>query len=85
MSSTNVAHEARRSTRVRLKVVIEAKGVTEPLVCDGETIVVNRHGALISTGTPLRVGMKIQIYVIMTNTRAAADVVYVDPERPRMC
>jgi len=85
MSSPNVAHEARRSTRVRLKVVIEAKGVTEPLTCDGETIVVNRHGALISTAVPLRVGMKIQIHVIPTNARAAADVVYVDPDRPRMC
>jgi hypothetical protein len=29
-------------------VVIEARGVTEPLICDGETIVVKLHGALIS-------------------------------------
>ena len=85
MSSTNVAHEARRSTRVPLKVVIEANGVTEPLTCDGETIVVNRHGALISTGVPLRVGMKIQIQVIPTSTRAAAEVVNVHPERSRVC
>jgi hypothetical protein len=85
MSSTNIQREARRSTRVQLKLVIEAKGVTEPLTCDGETIVVNLHGALISTSVPLRVGMKIQIHVIPTNTRAAADVVYVDPDRPRVC
>lgn len=85
MSTTNLPHEARRRTRVQLKVVIEAKGVTEPLTCDGETIVVNLHGALISTAVPLRVGMKIQIHVLMMNTRAAADVVYVDPERPRVC
>ena len=85
MSSTNVPHEARRSTRVRLKVVIEAKVVTETLTCDGSTIVVNRHGALISTAVPLRGGMKIQIHVILTNKRAAADVVYVDPEQPRVC
>lgn len=85
MSTTNLPHEARRSTRVQLKVVIEAKGVTEPLTCDGETIVVNLHGALISTAVPLRVGMKIQIHVLIMNTRAAADVVYVDPERPRVC
>jgi hypothetical protein len=51
--------------------VIEAKGVTEPLTCDGETIVVNLHGALISTAVPLRVGMKIHVYV--------------DPDRPRIC
>jgi len=68
MSTTNLAREVRRSTRVQLKVVIEAKGVTEPLTCDGETIVVNLHGALISTAVPLRVGMKIQIHVMTTTT-----------------
>jgi len=55
------------------------------VTCDGETIVVNRHGALISTTIPLRVGMKIEIYVVMTGKRAPAKVVYVDPEKPRVC
>lgn len=55
------------------------------MTCDGETIVVNRHGALISTTIPLRVGMKIEIYVVMTGKRAPAKVVYVDPEKPRVC
>jgi len=41
-----------------MKVVIEAKGAIE-LLTDGETIVVNLHGALISTDFPLRTGMKI--------------------------
>jgi len=68
-----------------MKAVIEAKGVTEPLTCDGETIVVNLHGALISTAVPLRKGMMIQIHVFMTNTRASADVVHVDPKRPLLC
>jgi hypothetical protein len=85
MSTTNVPREARRSTRVQLKVVIEAKGVTEPLTCDGETLVINLHGALISTAVPLRAGMKIQVHVLSTTIRAAADVVHVDPERPRIC
>lgn len=85
MSTMNVVREARRSTRVQLKVVIEAKGVTEPLIFDGETIVVNLHGALISTAVSLREGMKIQIHVIQTNTRAAADVVHVDPDQRRFC
>ena len=85
MSTTNLASEARRSTRVQLKVVIEPKGLTEPLTCDGETIVVNLHGALISTEVPLRVGMKIQIHVMTTTTRAGADVVHVDPDRTRIC
>jgi hypothetical protein len=80
-----VVREYRRSTRVRLKVVIEARGITEPLACDGETHVVNLHGALISTAVPLRVGMEIEIHVILTNKRAAAKVVYVDPDQPRHC
>ena len=32
--------ESRRSTRVPLKVVISAQGITEPRTCDGETVVV---------------------------------------------
>jgi hypothetical protein len=53
--------ESRRSTRVPLKVVIAAQGINEQLTCDGETIIVNRHGALISCTAPLRVEMKIEI------------------------
>ncbi|MGC1645980.1 MAG: hypothetical protein WA741_09140, partial [Candidatus Sulfotelmatobacter sp.] len=85
MSQTPLTRESRRSTRVPLKVVIKAQSLTEPLTCDGETIVVNHHGALISSGVPLRVGMEIEIHVIMTDKRAPAKVVYVDPERPRVC
>jgi len=80
-----LAHEARRSTRVRLRVVIEAHGVTQPSTCEGETIVVNCHGALISTTVMLRVGMRIEVRVIQTDKRALADVVYIDPEQPRIC
>ena len=80
-----IVHESRRSTRVRLKVVIEAQGVTEPLTCEGETIVVNCHGALIATTVPLRVGMRIDVRVILTEKRGLADVVYVDPDQPRVC
>jgi hypothetical protein len=82
MAEVRVA-EARRSTRVPLKVVIAA--INEQLTCEGETIIVNRHGALISCTVPLRVEMKIEIYVIVTDKRAPAKVVYVDPERPRVC
>lgn len=85
MLSKPIVRESRRSTRVRLKVVIEARGITEPLACDGETLVVNLHGALIMTAVPLRVGMKIEIHVILTDKRAAAQVVYVDPDHPRHC
>ena len=77
--------ESRRSTRVPLKVVISAQGVSEPLTCDGETIIVNRHGALISCTAPLRVKLKIDVHVIMTAKTAKAEVVFVHPERPFVC
>ena len=83
MASTLVTHESRRSTRVRLKVVVEAHGISEPLTCEGETLVVNLHGALILTSIALRVGMKISIHVHLTGKRAPAEVVYVDPDQPR--
>jgi hypothetical protein len=85
MSSNPVDRDSRRSTRVRLKVLVEALGVSEPLACEGETLVVNLHGALILTAVGLRVGMKIGIHVLLTGKRAIADVVYVDPEQPRHC
>ncbi|MBZ5689988.1 MAG: hypothetical protein LAP86_33780 [Acidobacteriia bacterium] len=75
----------RRSTRVVLKIVISVEGVNEPLMCDGETIVVNRHGALISASVPLRIELKIKIQVVLTGMRADARVVHVDPERPQVC
>ena len=77
--------ESRRSTRVPLKVVIAARGITEPLTCDGETVVVNRHGALISCTVPLRVGLQVEIYVVMTDKRALAKIVYVKPDQPLVC
>ena len=66
-------------------VRIEAQGVNEPLTCDGETIVVNRHGALISTSIGLRVGMRIDLHVVLTGKHALSKVVYVDPDQPRHC
>jgi hypothetical protein len=85
MTSTPLVGESRRSTRVRLKVRIEALGMSEPLTCEGETLVVNLHGALILTAVALRVGMKIWIHVLQTEKRAVADVVYIDPYQPRHC
>jgi hypothetical protein len=85
MTPAHSARESRRSTRVHLKVRIEAKGHTDPLTCEGETIVVNLHGARMSTTVPLRVGMRIEIHVILTDKRALAQVVYVDPDWPRHC
>jgi hypothetical protein len=65
--------------------VIEAQDMSEPLTCEGETLVVNLHGALILTAVALRVGMKISICIHITGKRAAAEVVYVDPGQPRHC
>lgn len=79
------ASDRRRSTRVRLKVAIEAHGVAESLKCGGETEVVNLHGAFISTSIPLRVGMTVDLRVMMTGKCARATVVYVDREQPRFC
>jgi hypothetical protein len=77
--------ESRRSTRVPLKVLIKAQGIAEPLICEGETIIVNLHGALISTAITLSAGMKIEIDVYLTGKHANAEVVYVDPEKPLHC
>jgi hypothetical protein len=77
--------EARRSTRVPLRIVISAQGVSESLTCDGETIVVNRHGALICSTVPLPMGLKIEVHVIMTDKRAKAEVVHLGAERPFVC
>lgn len=77
--------EARRSTRVPLRVVIAVLGGSSDLTCEGETVVVNLHGARLSTALGLNVGMRISIHVHLTNKRAAARVVYVDPENPLLC
>ena len=85
MPSKPDARESRRSTRVSLKVTIDACGITEPLTCEGETIVVNLHGALISTPVVLKVGTIIEIEVYLTGKRAKAMIVYVDPKKPLHC
>jgi len=82
---SDLARDRRRSTRVRLNVAIEAQGVAEHLKCEGETEVVNLHGAFISAAIALRVGMTIDIRVMATGKRARATVIYVDHEQPRLC
>src|SRR6266581_2160617 len=84
-SSTAALHPLRQSTRVPLKVVIAIEGDVETRTCDGETIVVNLQGALIATAAELSAGMRISIHVYVTDKRAAARVVYVDPENPLRC
>jgi hypothetical protein len=55
------------------------------MTCDGETLVVNFHGALVATSIALNVGTLIEIEVYLTGKRANAKVVYVDPEQPLHC
>ena len=85
MASKATFHESRRSTRVALKVVITVEGGAESRTCEGETIVVNLHGALIATALGLTSGMRISIHVYLTDKRAAARVVYIDPKNPLHC
>jgi hypothetical protein len=74
--------ESRRSTRVPLKVVIRVERSTDRLSCEGETVVVNLHGALLATAIARRVGLSISIRVFLTGKGAGARVVYIDPSNP---
>ncbi len=60
-------------------------GTSDTFTCEGETIVVNLHGALITTSIPLREHMKIEVYVHMTDKLSNAEVVYVNPEHTAQC
>jgi hypothetical protein len=71
-------HESRRSARVPLKVVITVEVGVESESCD-ETIIVSHYGALIATAVEMSMGTKISIHVYITDKRAPARIVYVDP------
>jgi PilZ domain len=82
MPSTATFHESRRSSRVPLKVVITVEDGAERRTCEGETIVVNLHGALIATASGLSIGTRVSIHAYLTDKHAGARVVYVDPKNP---
>ena len=79
-SEPNSRQYQRRSTRVLLALLIEIHDSAEAF--PAETIVVNLHGALISTSIPLNIGMTISVYVYLTDKRSMCKVVYIDPRRP---
>ena len=85
MLPTATFRESRRSTRVPLKVVIAIESGADSRTCEGETIVVNLHGSLIATAIELSRGMRVSIHVYLTDKRAAARVVYIDPKNPLHC
>jgi hypothetical protein len=66
-------------------VLIAIEGGAKSRTCDGETIVVNLQGALIATAIGLSSGMRISVRVYLTDKRAAARVVYLDPKNPLHC
>lgn len=71
--------QSRRSTRVPIQVRIQVEA--RAVVCRGETVVVNLHGALLRTDERLELGEKISVHVSLTGKSAAAKVVFVDPEQ----
>jgi hypothetical protein len=75
--------ESRRSTHVPFKVVITIE--SGPETCEGLTIVVNLHGALIATAVGLSPKTRISIHVFLTDKRAAARVLYIDAKNPLHC
>lgn len=84
MPTNETFRESRRSTRIPLKVRIAIEGV-DGLTSEGETVIVNQHGAFISTSLWLSVGMRVSIHVYLTNWNAEAQVVYVDPANAQRC
>jgi hypothetical protein len=78
-------HESRRSTRVPLKVLINVEDNADRLTCEGETIVVNLHGALLAPQVPLKLHARISIQVHLTGKESGARVVYIDPRNPLRC
>lgn len=77
--------ESRRSTRIPLKIAIAVESGTKRLKTDGETIVVNLHGALVTTAVALSLGLEVSIHVYLTDKHAKARIMYVDPENPLRC
>jgi len=63
-------------------VLIAVEG-SESWTCEGETIVVSLQGALIATAIGLSSGAKISVHVYLTDKRAGARVVYIDPKNPQ--
>ena len=77
--------DPRRSTPVPLRVAIALEDGPRSFSCEGVTVVVNLHGALIATAIGLSAGATISIHVHLTDKQSAARVVYIAPENPLHC
>ena len=76
--------ESRRSSRIPLVIRIVVAGV-DPATgvlfdAPGKTLIVNKHGALISTIPGLKAGMRICITVVSSGKSAGARVVWDTPQ-----
>lgn|SRR5690242_15330862 len=80
MSTTLERRDLRRSTRVpiHVRIEVEATGFS----CDGETVLVNLHGALVKTSAQLHLGAAINLHVQLTGKSAGARIVFASRERP---
>jgi hypothetical protein len=84
MAQQEFVRENRRSTRVALEVSVEVEG-EKGVAVKGVTSVVNLHGALIRTRTPLQALSNISITVYITGKSSRARVVYVAVDNPLKC
>ena len=80
----NPGSETRRSSRISLAIRIVIAGIhpdTGALFqVFGETLVVNKHGALIRTVPGLKAGMQLCVTVVSNGKSAAARVVWDSPQ-----
>jgi hypothetical protein len=72
---------ARRSTRIPTDVLVEVQG--EGFAYAGETLTVNRHGALVRTSAPLNLGDRLTIHVPQTGKSTNGSVVFADYQLSR--
>ena len=80
MTDTERRRDLRRSTRVPIRVRLEVQATG--MSYEGETIVVNLHGALVKTSGRLDLGAAIAMHVQLTGKSADARVVFASRERP---
>ena len=80
MTNSERRRDLRRSTRVpiRVRLDVQATGASY----NGETMVVNLHGALLKTSARLELGTAVTIHVQLTDKSAEARVVFASRQRP---
>lgn len=79
VTNTERRRDLRRSTRVPIRVHVDVQATG--LSFEGETIVVNLHGALVKMSGQLELGAGIIIHVQLTGKSADARVVFASRQR----